>query len=124
MYYIEIKNDIAYAKGEGQFKTGQQIEISKELFDKITSLPASVTMEQGEIVDITPWPVPLPEYDELRRIAYSTERLIDFEGKIMTVDEANDLFIKYFAEDSANADILRALIIAAKESVRKKFSKS
>lgn len=58
---------------------------------------------------------------ELREQAYSTEPIINWEDDLLTVDEANDLFNKYFAEASEKANQLQLLIIEAKTSIREKY---
>ena len=58
---------------------------------------------------------------ELREKAYETEKCIEWDGNIMTVDEANDMFLKYNAEGNAKADELTALIAASKAEIRERF---
>ena len=59
--------------------------------------------------------------EELREHAYETERLIKWGRVMLTVDEANDMFLKYFAEGSPKADELTALIAATKAGIRERF---
>ena len=40
---------------------------------------------------------------------------------MMTVDEANDMFLKYDAESNAKSDELTVLIAAAKAEIRERF---
>ena len=58
---------------------------------------------------------------ELREKAYETEKCIEWEGTMMTVDGANDMFLKYYAEGNAKSDELTALIAAAKAGIRERF---
>ena len=58
---------------------------------------------------------------ELREKAYETEKCIEWDGNIMTVDEANDMFLKYDAEGNAKSDELTVLIAAAKAEIRERF---
>ena len=58
---------------------------------------------------------------ELREKAYETERCIEWDGNIMTVDEANDMFLKYDAEGNTKANELTSLIAAAKAEIRERF---
>lgn len=59
--------------------------------------------------------------EELREQAYETEKLIEWDGTMLTVDEANDMFLKYDAEGNSKADELTALISAEKAKIRKRF---
>ena len=58
---------------------------------------------------------------ELREKAYETEKCIEWDGNIMTVDEANDMFLKYNAEGNAKSDELTVLIAASKAEIRERF---
>ena len=58
---------------------------------------------------------------ELREKAYETEKCIEWEGTMMTVDEANDMFLKYNAEGNTKSDELTTLIAAAKAEIRERF---
>ena len=58
---------------------------------------------------------------ELREKAYETEKCIEWDSDIMTVDEANDMFLKYNAEGNAKSDELTVLIAASKAKIRERF---
>lgn len=58
---------------------------------------------------------------ELREKAYETEKCIEWDGNIMTVDEANDMFLKYDAEGNTKANGLTSLIASAKAEIRERF---
>lgn len=57
---------------------------------------------------------------EKREIAYNIEKIIDWNG-LITVDEANSIFLKYFAEGNAKSNEIQSLIITAKETIRNKY---
>ena len=61
MFYIEIKDNLITGKGEGLFKTEEQIEVSKDIYSALTNLPANYVEEGGEIVSVEPFPLPPPE---------------------------------------------------------------
>lgn len=62
MFFVEIQNGKITAKGEGPAKTDEQIEITKEIYDQITRLPADFeTDEEGNIISVTPAPEPEPQ---------------------------------------------------------------
>ena len=76
----------------------------------------SYNEEQGiywEYIPFTPM--------ELREQAYETEKCIEWDGTMMTVDEANDMFLKYDAEGNSKSNDLTALIAAAKAEIRNRF---
>jgi hypothetical protein len=64
---------------------------------------------------------PSPSPIELREKAYSTDHIISWNETLITVDQANDLFAKYFAEGSTKADELRMLIASAKTEIRERY---
>ena len=76
----------------------------------------SYNEEQGVHWEYTPF---TPE--ELREQAYETEKLIEWDGVMLTVDGSNDMFLKYTAEGNTKADELTALIAAAKTGIRERF---
>lgn len=59
--------------------------------------------------------------EELRENEYVTNKCVTYDGKTMTVDEANALWIKYQAENNAKAAELTTLIAAAKATIREKY---
>lgn len=59
--------------------------------------------------------------EELREQAYETEKLIEWDRVMLTVDGANDMFLKYTAEGNAKADELTTLIAATKAGIRERF---
>lgn len=59
---------------------------------------------------------------ELREKAYETEKLIEWDGDMLTVDEANKAFLQYDAEGNEKADELTTLIAHAKAEIRKRYA--
>lgn len=55
---------------------------------------------------------------ELREQSYETLKCITWESTEITVDEANKLFLNYFAENNPKANEIQPLIIEAKEYIR------
>lgn len=123
MFYIEITNGLITGKGEGDFKTDEQIEVSKKIYDALTNLPAEYTEADGEIISVEPLPVPEPELTpaEKRQQAYESMLIIEWEGENITVDQANIIFLRYFAERNPKTEEIQTLIIAAKESIRQMY---
>lgn len=59
---------------------------------------------------------------ELREQAYETEPLIEYDGEMITVDEANKLFLRYSADGNADKYMaLQILIGRAKADVRARY---
>lgn len=71
---------------------------------------------QGVYWDYVPY---TPE--ELRENEYITNKCVTYDGKTMTVDEANTLWIKYQADNNVKAAELTTLIAAAKATIREKY---
>ena len=78
--------------------------------------------ENGEWVRCGERPEPImltPK--ECRQQEYETNPLIEWEGENVTVDQANVIFLRYFAESNPKAEAIRPLIIAAKQSIRQMY---
>ena len=59
--------------------------------------------------------------EELREQAYETDKLINYEGSVLTVDEANLKWQEYKAEGNEKANELTTLIAAAKSAIREQY---
>lgn len=76
---------------------------------------------------VTSWtPLPMPDSAEktpaqLREEAYNTEAIIAWDGEMITVTQASQLWQYYAAEGSIKAYDLQALIAAAKAEIREKY---
>jgi hypothetical protein len=85
----------------------------------------------GNLMDIVEIPRTPPEMilqAQLREQAYETMTiksdgtdLILWEGRSITVDQANKVYLEYFAEGSAKATEIQALIVAAKTYIRELY---
>ena len=59
---------------------------------------------------------------ELRELKYETEKNITFDGELLTVDDANDLWLKYQAEgDTVKTNQLTEIISAKKAEIRETY---
>lgn len=57
VYFVEIHDSKITSKGYGPAKTDEQIEVTKEIYDRLTRLPADFTMDaEGNIISVTPAP--------------------------------------------------------------------
>ena len=54
---------------------------------------------------------------ELREQAYELEKCVEWNGSMITVDEANNMFLEYEAEGNKKAEELIRLIAAAKSKI-------
>lgn len=60
---------------------------------------------------------------ELREQAYETEKLIEWDGNMLTVDEANKMFLRYDAEGyTEKSAALTTLIAHAKAEIRERYA--
>ena len=61
-YFIQIENNKIISKGVSGSITNNQIEVTKEIYDQLTHLPADFeTDSEGNIISVTPAPEPEPE---------------------------------------------------------------
>jgi len=60
---------------------------------------------------------------ELRELAYETHKCVEFEGQMLTVDEAEKKFWQYYPDNSKSsiAEELRTLISDAKDDIRQEY---
>ena len=60
-YFIQIENNKIISKGVSGSITNNQIEVTKEIYDQLTRLPADFeTDTEGNIISVTPAPEPEP----------------------------------------------------------------
>ena len=64
--------------------------------------------------------IPYPP-EELRERAYETDKVISYEGKMLTVDEANRKWQEYQAEGNSKANELTTMIANAKVAIREQY---
>lgn len=58
---------------------------------------------------------------EIRERLYETEKIISYEGDMLTVDEANRKWQEYQAEGNTKANELTVLIANAKTTIREQY---
>ena len=59
--------------------------------------------------------------EELRERAYETDKVISYDGKMLTVDEANRKWQEYQAEGNSKANELTTMIANAKATIREQY---
>ena len=59
--------------------------------------------------------------EELRERSYETDKVISYEGKMLTVDEANRKWQEYQAEGNSKANELTTMIANAKATIREQY---
>lgn len=63
-----------------------------------------------------------PTNKEKREQAYETQACVEYDGRILTIDEANKLYLAYMAEGKTErAQNLSIIISVAKSSIRVRF---
>lgn len=75
----------------------------------------------NDVVLVEPEPAATLTPAEQREEAYNTEAIIAWDGEMITVTAAAQLWMYYAAENSAKADELSALIVEAKQTIREKY---
>ena len=98
----------------------QQVHIqetypAQEYMDGYTSFLA-YNEEQG-----VHWEFKKRPASELREQAYRTQKIITYGNEILTVDEANKLWLEYQAEGSSKSFEISILISNAKSSIRARY---
>ena len=85
---------------------------------KTASIEEIKACELVEVVTYT------PTYEDLRRNEYFTTQCVNWQDKMLTVEDANRLFMYYRAEgDETRALALQALIKVQKDIIRAKYPK-
>lgn len=77
----------------------------------------TVTAWTPGVIPATPTLAPV----EQREKAYNEERIIEWNGNMLTITEAATLWQYYAAEGSEKAQALTSLIVKAKEAIRGKY---
>lgn len=78
MYFVEITGDKITAKGEGSFKTEEQMQVSGDIYAALTSLPAEYVMDAGEIISVLPLSNVTPPEQEPEEKSLE-ERIVELE---------------------------------------------
>ena len=118
MYIYTIKGDKAVLLGQ-QSSYDQLIEqetYPARVDHSKTHAVLSYSEAEGihwEYIPYTP--------EELRERAYETDKVISYEGKMLTVDEANRKWQEYQAEGNSKANELTTMIANAKATIREQY---
>lgn len=136
MIVFNDKNYMACTRYPDSDWTGEALFVvpdGSELANKIMAAAPwyDFVVEDGQLVDVVatePPAPPAPSPAGLREQAYQTmthkengEALLPWSGDALTVDGANDLWLKYTAEGSDLAVELTRLIAAAKSYIRELY---
>lgn len=118
MYIYTIKDNKAVLLGQqsGYDQLIEQETYPAREYHENTHAVLSYSEEQGihwEYIPYTP--------EELRERAYETDKVISYEGKMLTVDEANRKWQEYQAEGNSKANELTTLIANAKATIREQY---
>jgi hypothetical protein len=124
MFTLILSDDIAVSKAINHTgnKLPCEIEITEEQHNQVNEFPVKLTIENGEVVS---WEVAeivnTITSAEMREQIYASQKIIEWNDESITVDEANVIFLRYFAENSPKATEVQALIVTAKESIREQY---
>lgn len=118
MYIYTIKDNKAILLGQ-QISYDQLIE--QETYPARIDHPnthsiLSYSEAEGILWEYIPY-----TQEELRERAYETDKVIRYEGKMLTVDEANRKWQEYQAEGNSKASELTTLIANAKATIRERY---
>lgn len=118
MYIYTIKGDKAVLLGQ-QSSYDQLIE--QETYPARVDHPnAHAVLSYSEAEGIHWEYIPYTP-EELRERAYETDKVISYEGKMLTVDEANRKWQEYQAEGNSKANELTTMIANAKATIREQY---
>lgn len=119
MYIYTIKN--GKANLVAQNNEYEQI-ITQETFPAKIEHPNTHAVLSYNETDGIHWEYIPYTAKELREIKYETEKNINFDGELLTVDGANDLWLKYQAEgDTIKTNQLTEIISAKKAEIRETY---
>lgn len=118
MYIYTIKGNKAILLGQ---QSSYEQLIEQETYPARVDHPnthavLSYSEAEGIHWEYTPY---TPE--ELRERAYETDKVISYEGKMLTVDEANRKWQEYQAEGNSKANELTTMISNAKATIREQY---
>ena len=87
MYWIEINGDKITGKGQSEFKTDEQVEVSEEIYNQLTNLPASYIMAKGRIASVTP-ELKKDIVAELTKEEILQQEIIDLKNRVFKLESA------------------------------------
>ncbi|NDV45519.1 hypothetical protein D0T49_00430 [Paludibacter sp. 221] len=127
-YYIHNNSIFAFAKAlpEG-YKTSDKYEDRYTAYVLLSDKQATFYEANKTATVYEVWNMKLNDILVLspadqRQAAYATQPIIDWQGEMITVDEANKLFLDYSAEGKAEIITeLQGLIREAKEAIRGQY---
>lgn len=122
-YVMKSKDGIFYEKrrvGESVALDAGDVEVEKSVYE---AAPLPCRCVDGEFVAVAEHPVLEYKSTEvlaavLRERAYNTEAIIPWDGEMLTVTQAAQLWQYYAAEGSDKAAELQTMIAAAKQTIR------
>lgn len=107
-------------------ETAEIIETTTNEAGESVQVPTGVYVVTSMTAGVAPEPVapePVSPAQE-REQAYNTEKLIEWDGQMLTVTQASQKWQYYAAEGSTRADELQALIASAKADIRAQYPDS
>lgn len=118
MYIYAIKDNKAVLLGQ-QSSYDQLIE--QETYPARVDHPNTHAVLSYNVEEGIHWEYIPYTSEELRERAYETDKVISYEGKMLTVDEANRKWQEYQAEGNSKATELTTMIANAKATIREQY---
>jgi len=118
MYIYTIKDNKAVLLGQ---QSGYDQLIEQETYPARVDHPNTHAVLSYSETEGIHWEYVPYTPEELRERAYETEKVISYEGAMLTVDEANRKWQEYQAEGNSKANELTTLIASAKTTIREQY---
>ena len=129
-YSIQMEKDLTYVRFIGSSLRSPEnlpdliVLYANNDFELRTVRPTDYSrwvMENGSWL-FTNQPTPELTAKKLRKEAYETEDVIEYDDTVLTVDEANKLYMSYLAEgNNSKCSQLQQLICEAKTTIRNTY---
>lgn len=118
MYIYTIKDDKAVLLGQ---QSGYDQLIEQETYPARVDHPNTHAVLSYSETEGIHWEYIPYAPEELRERAYETDKVISYDGAMLTVDEANRKWQEYQAEGNSKANELTTLIASAKTTIREQY---
>lgn len=118
MYIYTIKDNKAVLLGQ---QSGYDQLIEQETYPARVDHPNTHAVLSYSETEGIHWEYIPYAPEELRERAYETDKVISYDGAMLTVDEANRKWQEYQAEGNSKANELTALIANAKAAIREQY---
>lgn len=84
MYWVEISGDKITGKGNSEFKTKGQVEIAEEIYNLLTTVPATYTIKDNKIISVSP--IKVINSDVIKKTETIEEKIVKLENRISELE--------------------------------------